>query len=123
MNINERIKFLRKEILDLTQEDFSKKINISRSNLGSIEINRINVTDRVISDICHEFHINENWLRTGDGDIHISQNAEYAEICANIALEKDEYKKMVYSKLSKLDDASWELLRYIFSDTEKQIFK
>lgn len=65
MTIGERIKYLRKSILELNQEDFSKKINISRSNLGNIEIGRIKVTDRVVGDICRELSVEEKWLRDG----------------------------------------------------------
>ena len=46
MEMYERIKYLRKECLHKTQAEFSKSIKISRSNLGSIEIGRINVTDQ-----------------------------------------------------------------------------
>ncbi len=69
MNINERIKSLRKSI-GLTQEEFSSKIKISRANLGSIEVGRINVTNRVIFDISNTFNINEEWLRTGNGEMY-----------------------------------------------------
>lgn len=67
MELFERIKNLRKEVLQKTQEEFSSVIKISRSNLGSIEIGRINVTSRVISVICTEYDVNEEWVRTGDG--------------------------------------------------------
>lgn len=67
MQIYERIKDLRK-LLGKTQEDFAKNINISRSNLGNIEINRIGITDRVIRDICVVFNVNEKWLRDGIGE-------------------------------------------------------
>lgn len=67
MNIYERIRFLRKEILHKTQEEFSESIKISRSNLGNIETGKVAVTNRVISDICNSFHINETWLCTGEG--------------------------------------------------------
>jgi len=33
----ERIRQLRKKVLNMTLEEFSTKINISRSNLGNIE--------------------------------------------------------------------------------------
>lgn len=69
LKIYERIRFLRKEHLKLTQEEFATKIKISRSNLGSIETGRINVTDRVINDICQAFSVNGDWLKTGDGEI------------------------------------------------------
>jgi len=64
----ERIKDLRKE-LNLTQQEFAEKINISRSNLGNIETNTVGITDRVRNTICNEFNISEYWLRTGDGEM------------------------------------------------------
>lgn len=42
--------------------------------MGSLEIDRVKVTDRVISDICREFSVNENWLRYGKGDIFIEND-------------------------------------------------
>jgi transcriptional regulator with XRE-family HTH domain len=71
LNIGERVKYLRKDVLGITQDDFSKKIKISRGNIASIETLRINITDRVISDICCEFNVSEEWLRTGDGEMFV----------------------------------------------------
>lgn len=65
LTTNERIKYLRKELLDKTQQDFSAMIMISRSNLGNIETGAVEVTDRVISSICEKFNVNEVWLRYG----------------------------------------------------------
>lgn len=79
MEIHERIKTLRKEYLEMTQQDFATTINISRSNLGNIETGRVKVTDRNISDICKKFSVNEISLRTGDGwpkEMFIKINAE-----------------------------------------------
>ena len=92
MNINERIKYLRKNILDLTQQEFSEALNISRSNLGNIEIGRISVTDRVISDICSKFHINEEWLRTGEGEIkaELSRATSIAEFIGRVLKSKED---------------------------------
>lgn len=67
--INERIRVLRKDILKMRQEEFSEKLKISRGNISNIEINRVKVTDRVISDICNEFGVNETWLRTGKNEV------------------------------------------------------
>ena len=75
MQMNERIKILRKKYLDITQEEFAARIKISRSNLGSIEVGRINVTDRVVEDICTEFNVNEEWLRTGQGKMFVQPDS------------------------------------------------
>ncbi len=66
--MNERIKEIRK-YFDVTQEEFSKKINISRANLANIETGRISVIDRVVADVCREYNISEEWLRTGNGNM------------------------------------------------------
>ena len=70
MTVYERIRYYRKDVLNLTQEEFSKRINVSRANIASIERGRITVTDRVISDICNAFSVSEGWLRNGTGEIH-----------------------------------------------------
>lgn len=69
LEIYERIKLLRKEYLNLTQQEFATKIKISRANLANIEVGRINITDRVISDICSAFNTNKKWLYTGNGEV------------------------------------------------------
>ena len=70
MTTGERIRHFRKQILKMTQEDFARKINISRSNLGNIEVGTIGLTDRVATDICNAFSVSEVWLRSGEGAIY-----------------------------------------------------
>ena len=69
MEIGERIRHFRKDTQGMTQEEFARKINVSRANIASIEKGRISVTDRVISDICNSFSVSEEWLRTGSGEM------------------------------------------------------
>ena len=47
MEIWERIRYFRKDVLNMTQADFANKVKISRSNLGNVETGRISVTDRL----------------------------------------------------------------------------
>ena len=70
MTIGERIRYFRKDVKKLTQEEFSKRINVGRANVASIEKNRVAVTDRVVCDICNAFSLSENWLRTGQGEMY-----------------------------------------------------
>jgi transcriptional regulator with XRE-family HTH domain len=71
MTIYERIRHLRKGILKLTQEEFARKLKVSTSNIGSIEIGRTNLTERLIADICREWSINEKWLRSGEEPVFL----------------------------------------------------
>lgn len=70
MEIWERIRYFRKDVLNMTQADFANKVKISRSNLGNVETGRISVTDRLLIDICNAFSLSENWLRTGHGEMY-----------------------------------------------------
>lgn len=59
-----RIKQLRNE-LGLTQEDFGKRIGLSKSGISNIENGTRNISARHIKLICSEFGVSERWLKTG----------------------------------------------------------
>lgn len=62
-----RIKQLRKEYLNLTQQKIANKLNISQTTIADYESGRVIPPDRTIADICEKFNVNEEWLRTGKG--------------------------------------------------------
>lgn len=67
--MNKRIKLLRIS-LNLSQEAFGEKLGIkSRAHISALELGRRTLTDRIISDICREFNVNEEWLREGVGEM------------------------------------------------------
>lgn len=68
MNTGDRIKKLRKE-LDLTQQKFGEHIGIKGNTVAQYELGRSNPIDAVLSLICREFNVNEEWLRTGKGEM------------------------------------------------------
>lgn len=123
MEISERIKVLRKDILKLTQQDFSEALNMSRSNMGNIEIGRIAVTDRVISDICEKFNVNEKWLRNGTGNIFVelTKDQELATFVAQVYKEdENSFKRRLLSVLSSLSEDEWGLLADIAEKIAKE---
>lgn len=72
VDIHERIKFLREEVLNLKQSEMSLIIGLKQGSLSDIERKKTKtVTDRIIKDICREFNISEYWLRTGEGEIFV----------------------------------------------------
>lgn len=56
----------------LNQGQFAEKLGLSRSFINQVETGKKNISDRTIADICRCFHINEKWLRTGEGEMEIS---------------------------------------------------
>lgn len=123
MEVYERIRYLRKEVLHLTQEDFSTSIKVSRSNLGSIEIGRVNVTDRVLSDICDKYDVNRDWLLIGEGDPlrERTRNEKITDLTADLLREEEEsFRRRLIEALADLDVEEWALLERISEKAAKK---
>lgn len=116
-SMNARIKKLRK-ILNLTQEQFAKKIHVSRSNLGNIENGIINVTDRVVVDICESFNVNELWMHTEEGEIfkQYDKEAELEYLIAALDAEKDAFKVKYITFMLKQPDTNWDIFEKSIMD-------
>jgi transcriptional regulator with XRE-family HTH domain len=66
--INRRIKQVR-EALGMTQAAFSRVISLSGGYLAGVELEKRKVNDRLVKLICSSFLADEQWLRTGRGDM------------------------------------------------------
>lgn len=66
--MRERIKKLRRT-LDLTQQEFGDRIGIKRNTVANYETGRNEPVDSVVTLICREFNVNEEWLRDGTGEM------------------------------------------------------
>ena len=53
--------------LSLTQEEFAKKIKVSKGYIPSLESSQRKLNPRLIKLISDTFGANENWLLTGKG--------------------------------------------------------
>lgn len=113
--MNERLKKLRKT-LDLTQQEFADRIGIKRNSLANYETGRNTPIDAIIVSICREFNVNENWLRTGEGEmfIKLTRDEEIAAfIGKTLTTESDTFKKRFISMLCALDESDWKELEKI----------
>ena len=111
--MNERIKKIRKD-LNMTQDEFSSKINLSRNFIAQIEIGTKMPSDRTIKQICREFNVNEVWLRTGLGEtyIEVSNDMQIESMFKNIQQSgTNTFKYRLISALAKLDESDWEILK------------
>lgn len=110
--MNERIKIIRKS-LNLTLEEFGKKVGVTKTAISRLEKGERNLTDQMILSICREFNINENWLRTGEGEMKPDTDAEFADICFKIGIHDKKAQKLItnYWNLSEEDrELFWEFL-------------
>ena len=95
MSIGNRLKTIRKA-LDLNQTDFGTRINLSQTTIGQYEKETRPITERVISQLVSEFHINEEYLRHGTGDMFIDQKPKLVrQLAEELALSDREQRLLL----------------------------
>lgn len=66
MNINERVKYLRKEYLGLSQKEFAEELGMKQTSVSTFEKSGATVTEPTIKTILLKHPmVNEEWIRTG----------------------------------------------------------
>ena len=111
--MQDRIKLLRKE-LGLTQQEFADKIGLKRNSVASYEIGRNTPMDAVILSICREFNVNEEWLRTGQGEMfrELDREDEITKWLGSLMRpdNDNEFIKKFIHMLSRLSIEDWKVL-------------
>lgn len=67
-DIGAQVKELRKQ-LGITQHEFGDQIGIKRNSVALIESGRP-TSQQTINSIVRAYHVSEEWLRTGEGDMY-----------------------------------------------------
>jgi transcriptional regulator with XRE-family HTH domain len=120
--MNERIKRIRNS-LNISQTDFAQRLSISRSAVCKMESGENYPSEQTIKLICNEFSVNEEWLRTGKGEMFIekSKDEQIAEMLADIQTGgEDTFKHRLVSALSKLNKEDWESLEKLIDLINKE---
>ena len=118
MNINERIRELRKSF-GLSGEKFGERIGLKKVAISQIETGRSMPTEQTILSICREFGVSEDWLRNGNGDMFIpmTRDEEIASFIGGVQADVDDtFKKRLIAVLDKLDEKEWDLLEKMAED-------
>lgn len=114
-DINSRIK----TIVDnskMKKGEIAAKLNISQPFLSQLCAGVRNPSDRTISDICREFDIREEWLRTGEEPMKESHTRD--EILAEklegtLTAGNEDFRKRLIAVLAGLPPEKWSVLEEI----------
>lgn len=114
LNIGERIEILRKD-LSMSRRVFGERLGVSESVIVNIEYDRLKRPDQkesLYKLICKEFNVNEEWLRTGNGEMFIplTRDQLITDFAADLIMENGTFKKRLVEALAKLDENEWEVL-------------
>lgn len=122
MEDGQRVRELRKA-LQLTLEKFGKPLGVGKTAISKIENGENNLTDQMILAICREYNVDENWLRTGEGEMFkkLNRQQELAQLTATLFKEEeDSFKSRLIMALAQLNEEEWELLEKISNKIVKK---
>ena len=113
--MNSRISFLIDE-LGIKKAGFAKRLNLSQPFVSELCSGKSKPSDRTISDICREFDVNEEWLRTGEGEMfrQLGREEEITDFLAGLIREPDAFQARLIAALAKLTPEQWELFETVF---------
>lgn len=124
--MKDRIKKIRKTF-DLTQQKFADRIGVKQNTIAQYEMGRNIPIDSVVSLICREFDVSEEWLRHGKGDMFLPKNREdeiARMVKSLLSDETDTFKSRFISMLAELSVSDWERLemeaRKLLGDNTEQ---
>ena len=111
--LNERIDYLIKS-LGMKKTAFAEKLNVSQAFVSQLCSGVKEPRETAIQDICTKFNVNEDWLRTGNGEmfIELTRDEQIESFVGDVLKsEEDSFKKKFISMLSALDESDWEVLQ------------
>lgn len=120
--MNKRIKEIRQNA-GMTQREFADRIGVSRNTIAAYETDARVPIDAIIVSICREFNVNEDWLRTGLGNMYAEVNPDIQLSRALGSLLREEagsFKKQLILSLLELNQKEWDTLEKLITSVTKK---
>ena len=96
-----RLKKIRKTI-KLTQAQFAESLGLGQSTYAMMEVGKRDILDRHVKTICALYNVNEEWFRTGEGEMfQTPYNSFVQELSAKYNV--DETMKYLITAYLELD--------------------
>lgn len=96
----------------LTKTAFAERVKVSQQHISRLAKDGT-PSDRTIVDICREFGVSEQWLRTGEGEmfLRLSREEEITKFAMSVIRDPDsEFQRRFISVLARLTPEQWKLM-------------
>lgn len=112
INAGERVRLVR-EHFGLTMAEFGSKFGVTRASISNIENGNRGLTNQMLSSICKEFDVSEEWLKDGIGGDEIVFNRTANDAAANFAKDNnlDKTEEVLIREYLKLSDGERAIFR------------
>lgn len=73
-------------------DQFGERLGVTKTAISYVVNGKRSLTEQMLKSICREFDVNENWLRTGEGDMprKLSEEEEIATLVSDVLEEGKE---------------------------------
>lgn len=116
MTQGERLKYLRKDLLNMTLDKFGDRVKVTKAAISRIENGDRSLTDQMILSICREYHVSEAWLRAGEGE-PFAESAEENELldwAREVFADRDDaFRRRFVTMLMQLPPDGWKWLKWM----------
>lgn len=122
MTQGERVREIRKS-LNLTLEKFGERLGVGKTAISNIETGNRSLTDQMFRSICREYHVSEEWLKNGTGEMFITltRREKIASFLGELMKEdNDSYKVRFIETLADFDSKEWETLERLTTNLMKK---
>ena len=112
-----------RKCLGLTLEKFGERLGVQKSAISKIERGDSGLTEANIKLICREFGRNEEWLRTGSGEMRIPVEDEAVAAVSDLVEKSNplyDVIKGIMVAYQKLDGSSREVIDQFVLDAVSQ---
>ena len=116
LELHERIRYLRKNTLKMSQTEFGQKLGVSRSVINNLESNVLARPEQKLSLLklmCKEFNVSEKWLLDGEGEMFVSDETEYNALIEQMLSSENEFVKNIFKTFALFDEKDWEALQHM----------
>lgn len=97
---------------NISKTKFAERLNVSQAFVSQLCSGAREPSDRTIADICREFRIREEWLRTGEGEMMIadSQRDKLQHFFADVLSTAPDERSAFVAALDDLPYDFWPLV-------------
>lgn len=100
------------EALDIKKVRFAERIKVDQSYVTQLTKGRNTPSDRVVSAICDAYKVNEDWLRTGSGEMFVetAKEDQILSFIGDVLEGAPDFRRHLISVLAGMTPEEWDLL-------------
>ena len=98
------------ESLGISKTEFANTLKVTPAYISKLINKGATPSDRLMDDICEKYGVNEEWLRTGTGEMFLNEakDIQITNLLGDVLnLDETDFKRRLVSALAKLDKDGW----------------